>query len=86
MINPSIARRKGSQLLADAVEPKTMLVAKKYNLSAMNPKAPVFFGLPPTDDNPIAFVVIKANFSTHEGEYIPFVWCYRPRLIGYCGR
>ena len=41
MTNPLIARRKGSQLLAEAVEPKTMLVAKKYIFSAMNPKAPV---------------------------------------------
>jgi hypothetical protein len=38
MIDPSIARQKGSQLLAEAVEPKTMLVSKKYIFSAMNPK------------------------------------------------
>jgi hypothetical protein len=41
MINPSIARQNGSQLLAEAVDPKTMLVAKKYIFSAINPKAPV---------------------------------------------
>ncbi len=44
-----------------------------------------FFGLPPTDDNPTAFVDIKANFSTHEGEYIPFVWLgYRLQPTGQC--
>ncbi len=41
MINPSIACQNGSQLLAEAVEPKTMLVAKKYIFSAINLKAPV---------------------------------------------
>ncbi len=41
MIKASLALQKGSQLLADAVDPKTMLIAKKYIFSAMNPKAPV---------------------------------------------
>jgi hypothetical protein len=36
-----IALLKGSQLLADALDPKTMLVAKKYKFSAIKPKAPV---------------------------------------------
>ena len=31
-----------------------------------------FFGFPPTDDNPIAFVVIKAIFFTHPP--LPEVW------------
>jgi hypothetical protein len=36
-----IALRKGSQLLADVFDPKTILVARKYKPSAINPKAPV---------------------------------------------
>jgi hypothetical protein len=35
MINPSIALQNGFQLLAEALDPKTMLVAN------INPKAPV---------------------------------------------
>ena len=31
-----------------------------------------FFGLPPTDDNPIAFVITKANFLTPPP--LPEVW------------
>jgi hypothetical protein len=41
MMRALIALRKGSQLLAEALDPKTILVARKYNFSAMNPKAPV---------------------------------------------
>jgi hypothetical protein len=44
MINDLIAFQNGSQLLADAVDPKTMLVAKKYKPLAINPKAPVRSG------------------------------------------
>ncbi len=44
MIKDSIALQKGSQLLAEAVDPKTMLVAKKYNPSVINLNAPVKSG------------------------------------------
>jgi hypothetical protein len=36
-----MARLKASQLDADAVKPNTIAVARLYNSSAMNPKAPV---------------------------------------------
>jgi hypothetical protein len=33
-----------------------------------------FFGLPPTDDNPIAFVDIKANYFFFTHPPLPEVW------------
>jgi hypothetical protein len=44
MIKDLIILQKGSQLLAEAVDPKTMLVAKKYYPSAINLNAPVRSG------------------------------------------
>jgi hypothetical protein len=32
----------------------------------------IVFLLPPTNNNPIAFINTKANFSTNEGEYIKY--------------
>jgi hypothetical protein len=44
IIRASIALRKGSQLLAEVFEQKTMLDARKYRFLAMKPKAPVTSG------------------------------------------
>jgi hypothetical protein len=41
MIKALIALQNGYQLLVEALDPNTMLVAKKYNCLAINPKAPV---------------------------------------------
>ncbi len=41
MIKGLIPLQNGSQLLVEALDPNTMLVAKKYNCLAINPKAPV---------------------------------------------
>ena len=41
MIKTSIALQNGSQLVAETLDPKTILVAKKIVALAINPKAPV---------------------------------------------